>query len=73
MRWPDGVRSVAGMERVEAAMQTPDGYWRVEIVRSGGERWYRVRHANTVVADKAAIATVQRILGDAFERLEAAA
>jgi hypothetical protein len=57
------------MERVEAATQTPDGYWRVEIVRSGRERWYRVRHAQTVVAEKAAIATVARILGPAFETL----
>lgn len=57
------------MERVEAAMRTPDGYWRVEIVRDGREHWYRVRHAETVVAERAAIATVQRMLGDAFADL----
>lgn len=60
------------MERTESAMQTPDGYWRVEVVRSGRDRWYRVRHAETVVAERAAIATVRRILGDAFETLEEA-
>lgn len=54
-------------------MQTPDGYWRVEVVRAGRQRWYRVWHAETVVAEKAAIATVERILGDAFGTLEDAA
>ena len=57
------------MERVEAAMQTPDGYWRVEVILSGRERWYRVSYAATVVAERAAIATVQRILGRDFETL----
>lgn len=50
-------------------LQTPDGYWRVEIVRDRQNLWYRVLHANTVVADMAAIATVERILGDAFGTL----
>jgi hypothetical protein len=27
---------------VESAMQTPDGVWRVEVVRRGRSRWYRV-------------------------------
>lgn len=73
MRRPGSVSSVADMEQVEAAMVTPDGYWRVEVVRDRGQRWYRVRHANTVIAEKASIATVQRILGDAFGTLEAEA
>lgn len=56
---------------IEGALQTPDGYWRVEVVRYGpGQRWYRVTHAATVVAERAPLATVQRILGDAFGTLE---
>lgn len=55
----------------EGALETPDGYWLVEIVRYGPkQRWYRVTHAATVVADRAPLATVQRILGDAFSTLE---
>lgn len=54
-------------------METPDGYWRVEAWsrRHGRERfyWYRIIHAKTVVADRAAIATVQHILGDAYVEL----
>lgn len=56
---------------VESALETPDRYWRVEIVRYGPkQRWYRVTHAATVVAERAPLATVQRILGDAFVALE---
>lgn len=51
-------------------MATPDGYWRVEIVRTGRDVWYRIRHAETVVAAKASIATVERILGTDFSLLE---
>lgn len=51
-------------------MKTPDGYWRVEAVRYGRkERGFRIIHSTTVVADKAAIGTVQRILGDAYATL----
>lgn len=52
-------------------MQTPDGYWRVEIHRKpmSTEHWYRVVHATTVLADRAALATVQHILGEAFADL----
>lgn len=57
-------------EIVEGVLATPDGYWRVEVVRAGRDRWYRVTHAATVVAERAAIGTVQRILGDAFQLLE---
>lgn len=59
------------MEKILGAMATPDGYWRVEVYRDRGSQWYRVIHANTVVHDKAAIATVQRILGDQFAKLAA--
>lgn len=56
---------------VEGTLQTPDGYWRVEVVRyPRRERWYRVWHANTVVADQAPLGTVQWILGDAMATLE---
>lgn len=56
---------------VEGALQTPDGYWLVEIVRyKTGQRWYRVSHAGVVVAEKSPISTVQRILGDDFSALQ---
>jgi hypothetical protein len=56
---------------VESTMRTPDEYWRVQIVRYGRrDRWYRVLHAETVVADRAPLATVHRILGDAMATLE---
>lgn len=51
-------------------MRTPDGYWRVQVYRAGREQWYRVLHSATVVHEKAPIATVQRILGDAYADLE---
>lgn len=63
------MRTVAGVERILGAMQTRDGYWRVEVYRSGRDQWFRVIHANTVVEPKAAIATVQRILGDQYAEL----
>jgi hypothetical protein len=59
---------------VEGTLRTPDGYWRVEAVRYGPrERWYRVTHAATVVAERASLETVRRVLGEAFESLESAA
>lgn len=58
------------METIEGALRSADGYWTVQIVRYGQrQRWYRILHATTMVADKASIATVQQILGDAFETL----
>ena len=55
------------------AMETPDGYWRVEAWtrRHGKERfhWYRVLHGTTVVAPRAAIATVEHVLGAAYSTL----
>ena len=51
-------------------MQTPDGYWRVEVVRYGrSQRRYRVIHATTVVEERASLGTVQRILGDTYATL----
>ena len=59
------------METIEGVLATPDGYWRVEVVKSGPRtRWYRIWHANTMVQDRAALGTVQRILGDAYATLE---
>lgn len=55
-------------------MKSADGYWTVEVIKTGPkQRWYRISHAHTVVNDRASIATVQRILGDAFNTLQAVA
>ncbi len=56
--------------RIIGAMATPDGYWRVQVVQERGQQWFRVWHAQTCVQEKASIATVQRILGDAFGALQ---
>jgi hypothetical protein len=47
-------------------MQTPDGAWRVEVVRAPRTRtyWYRIVHGDNVL-DWLSIATVHRILTDA--------
>ncbi|GAA0811973.1 hypothetical protein [Spirilliplanes yamanashiensis] len=52
---------------VEAAMQTPDGRWRVEVVRRRGQRsqWYRVLRDDEVVLDWLSITAVERILVEA--------
>lgn len=44
-------------------MQTPDGAWRVEVVRRGRTRWYRVVHDDEV-HDWLPIAAVERILAE---------
>jgi hypothetical protein len=64
-------RSVAWVEpKVESAMETPDGYWRVEVIRYGHrERWFRVIHGTTVLTENAAIGTVEYLLGDAYADL----
>jgi bifunctional non-homologous end joining protein LigD len=49
---------------VEGAMQTPDGAWRVEVVRRQGTRWYRIVHGEEVL-DWLSITTVERILDEA--------
>ncbi|AGL15217.1 hypothetical protein [Actinoplanes sp. N902-109] len=48
---------------IESAMQTPDG-WRVEVVRRGTTRWYRIVHGDDMI-DWLSIAGVQRILTEA--------
>lgn len=53
---------------VEGAMQTPDGLWRVEIVRRRGQntRWYRiVRGDDDAVLEWRSISAVERILDEA--------
>ncbi len=53
---------------VEAAMQTRDGLWRVEVVRRRGRRtrWYRiVRGDQDAVLDWLSITAVERILAEA--------
>ena len=49
---------------VEYAMQTPDGAWRVEVVKRGRTRWYRVLHGDNEL-DWLSIAAVQRVLAEA--------
>jgi bifunctional non-homologous end joining protein LigD len=49
---------------VEGAMQTRDGRWRVEIVRRGRDRCYRLIQDGTAL-DGLAIATVERLLTEA--------
>lgn len=61
------------VQKILGAMQTPDGYWRVEVFRERGQQWYRVLHGTTVVDAKTVIGTVQRILGDQYAALESAA
>jgi hypothetical protein len=60
------------MPTVEGTLVTPDGYWCVQVVRHGTSRWYRITHATTVVAERASLATVQRVLGDDFAKLRPA-
>ena len=49
---------------VEGALQSPDGRWRVEAVRRGRDRFYRLIHGDNVV-DGLAIATLERLLAEA--------
>jgi hypothetical protein len=50
---------------VESAMQTPDGLWRVEVVRRRGQRtsWFRIVR-DDVVLDWLSISAVERILAE---------
>lgn len=50
--------------KIEGALQTPDGDWRVEIVKRGKARWYRVVHDDNEI-DWLSIGAVERILGEA--------
>ena len=49
---------------IEYAMRTPDGAWRVEVIKRGRTRWYRITHLDNEI-DWLSIAAVQRILGEA--------
>jgi bifunctional non-homologous end joining protein LigD len=49
---------------IEGAMQTADGEWRVEVVRRGRSRWYRIVHEDDV-RDWLSISGVERILAEA--------
>jgi bifunctional non-homologous end joining protein LigD len=55
---------VRGDGVVEGAMQTPDGRWRVEVVRRGRTHWYRIVHGDDVI-DWLSITAVERILEEA--------
>ena len=45
-------------------MHTPDGGWRVEIVRRGTSRWYRIVHGDDLI-DWLSITGVERLLDEA--------
>ena len=45
-------------------MQTPDGAWRIEVVRRNRTRWYRIVHGEDVI-DWLSISAVERILDEA--------
>jgi hypothetical protein len=49
---------------IEYAMQTPDGAWRVEVVKRGRSRWYRLVNGDNEL-DWLSIAAVHRLLGEA--------
>lgn len=49
---------------IEYAMRTPDGDWRVEVIKRGRTRWYRIVHQDNEL-DWLSIAAVQRILTEA--------
>jgi bifunctional non-homologous end joining protein LigD len=49
---------------VTEAMQTPDGTWRIEVVRRNRSQWYRITHGDNTF-DWLTIGSVQRILRDA--------
>jgi hypothetical protein len=49
---------------IEGGWATPDGAWRVEIVRHGRTRWYQIVRGGDRI-DWLGIAAVERILGEA--------
>ncbi|MEU8610697.1 non-homologous end-joining DNA ligase [Actinoplanes sp. NPDC048791] len=49
---------------VEGALATPDGKWRVEVIRRDGQRSYRLLHADNVI-DGLDLASVEQQLGRA--------
>ena len=50
--------------RIYGALQTPDGAWRVEIVKRGPTMYYRLVHGDNMI-DGLAIATLERLLAEA--------
>ncbi len=64
MKGPSRGRPRDAAGTVEGAMQTPDGAWRVEVVRRGRTRWYRIVHGDDVL-DWLSISAVERILDEA--------
>jgi bifunctional non-homologous end joining protein LigD len=55
--------SPAPAATVEGGMQTPDGQWRIEVMRRGASRWYRILHEDNIL-DWLSITDVERILTD---------
>jgi hypothetical protein len=45
-------------------VEAPDGAWRVEVVKRGRDRWYRIVNGDNRL-DWLSIGSVQRILGEA--------
>ena len=60
------------MPTVEGTLVSADGYWRVDVVRHGRNRFYRVTYANTVLLEYGTIGIVEHMLGDAFATLQPA-
>jgi bifunctional non-homologous end joining protein LigD len=61
---PAGAGSPAAAPTVEGSMTTEDGRWRVDIMRRGAARWYRVRHGDNAF-DWLDLPGVERILAEA--------
>jgi hypothetical protein len=49
---------------IQYAVQTPEGAWRVEVVKRGRSRWYRLVNGDNDL-DWLSIAAAQRLLGEA--------
>jgi bifunctional non-homologous end joining protein LigD len=60
---PGGTGPPAATATVEGSMTTPDGRWRVDIMRRGDARWYRLQHGGNVF-DWLDLSQVERILAD---------
>jgi bifunctional non-homologous end joining protein LigD len=56
--------TVPAPAEVEGALTTPDGKWRVEVVRRDGQRSYRLLHADNVI-DGLDLASVEQLLARA--------
>jgi bifunctional non-homologous end joining protein LigD len=61
---PARTAAPAAPATVDGSMQTPDGRWRVDIMRRGTARWYRVRHGDAEF-DWLDLPAVERILTEA--------